>query len=411
MNHGFLSEYFEGVAAKTLKATEVDPRTSHGHEYQGVDAFRQFLGTPSEKTNIPVAYVWLTDDSVPIKNVLTGTWYNSRAKKDFRSAEYRLYYPTAAEEIVWRASPGDTLFFCKPKTGPLLAMSCPAESSIEKQLFWLFGLQAAEKFGENQLDLTRDPGKELDFAARYILELIGIEVSITDGKWLERLLKAFGPKFPSTEVFSKFARDNVAGIDPINAPDDALLEWIDFEERLFRTLEHHVVAERIKAGFENHKEVDVNGFVSFSLSVQNRRKARVGLALEHHVEAILIANHIQHERGATTENKSKPDFLFPGSAQYRDLRYPAARLAMLGTKSTCKDRWRQILSEANRIETKHLLTLEPSISEPQTDEMKGKNLKLVLPTRLHVTYKPSQKPWLMSFREFITVASRLRLET
>src|SRR5690349_7492853 len=54
MKQGALSDYFTGVGTKTLRGTEVDPSVSHGHELQGVDDFRAFLGTPSEKTRIPV---------------------------------------------------------------------------------------------------------------------------------------------------------------------------------------------------------------------------------------------------------------------------------------------------------------------------------------------------------------------
>jgi hypothetical protein len=76
---------------------------------------------------------------------------------------------------------------------------------------------------------------------------------------------------------------------------------------------------------------------------------------------------------------------------------------MLGSKSTVKDRWRQVLSEAARIDPKHLLTLEPAVSENQTDEMRAKSLQLVVPKRLHATYRLSQRSWLMSFRAFIAV--------
>jgi hypothetical protein len=63
---------------------------------------------------------------------------------------------------------------------------------------------------------------------------------------------------------------------------------------------------------------------------------------------------------------------------------------MLGSKSSCKDRWRQVLSETERIPHKHLLTLEPGISENQTDEMRAKLLQLVLPASLHTTYREAQ---------------------
>jgi len=138
-------------------------------------------------------------------------------------------------------------------------------------------------------------------------------------------------------------------------------------------------------------------------SVQNRRKARAGQALENHLEAVFSAQGIRYVRGAETENRNKPDFLFPGQAEYRDDVFPANRLTMLGAKSTLKDRWRQVLSEARRIDHKHLLTLEPGISENQTSEMRAKQLQLVLPRRLHNTYRPVQQGWLIDIIEFIGI--------
>ncbi len=73
---------------------------------------------------------------------------------------------------------------------------------------------------------------------------------------------------------------------------------------------------------------------------------------------------------------------------------------MLGVKSSCKDRWRQILTEADRIQQKHLLTLEAAISKNQTDEMQAKNLQLVLPEALHDTYSQEQQSWLMNISQF-----------
>ena len=69
-------------------------------------------------------------------------------------------------------------------------------------------------------------------------------------------------------------------------------------------------------------------------------------------------------------------------------------------KFTCINRWRQVLAEADRIDHKHLLTLEASISRHQTDEMQAKNLQLVLPRGLHETYTPEQQAWLMDIASF-----------
>jgi hypothetical protein len=176
------------------------------------------------------------------------------------------------------------------------------------------------------------------------------------------------------------------------------MAWMEREEILFRTLERHLIADRLSEGFSADK---VDEFVSFSLSVQNRRKSRVGLALENHIEVVVASFGVQYKRSATTENKSKPDFLFPGETQYKDPSFGSDHLSMLAVKSTCKDRWRQILAEADRIEQKHLLTTEAAISINQTNEMASKKVQLVVPRALHSTYLKLQQEWLFDVETFL----------
>ena len=244
---------------------------------------------------------------------------------------------------------------------------------------------------------------ELDFAARYILEELGIEPEGPEADQIDTLIEPFGLIFPKTALFSEMARSSLPHVSAIDDPDRALIDWLEREEQMFRRLERRIVAERIGCGFHTNDGVDVDGFLSFSLSVQNRRKSRAGQALEHHLEAIFAAHGIRHARGAETENKNKPDFLFPGQTEYRDPEFPGERLTMLGAKSTLKDRWRQVLSEAERIEAKHLLTLEPGISENQTTEMQAKNLQLIVPRSLHATFRSTQQVWLMDIATFIGI--------
>ncbi len=171
------------------------------------------------------------------------------------------------------------------------------------------------------------------------------------------------------------------------------------EEILFRTLEKHLIGERLSKGFDG----DVDGFISFSLSVQNRRKSRAGLAFENHIEILFKECGIRYTRTPKTENKSKPDFIFPGIDEYNAPDFNPLNLTMLGVKSSCKDRWRQVLVEADRIERKHLLTLEAAISKNQTDEMNSKKLQLVIPKGLYDTYLAEQQAWLMSVSEFTSL--------
>jgi len=103
---------------KTLRGTEVDRHISHGHELQGVDDFRVFLGSPAEKKKIRVTYIWLADDDEePLRVSAEGTWYDSRKNKTHRTSEYRLYYPPTAEEVIYKAAAGDTLFLGQTNDG------------------------------------------------------------------------------------------------------------------------------------------------------------------------------------------------------------------------------------------------------------------------------------------------------
>lgn len=402
MKRGSLSTYFAGVGVKSLSATEIDPTVSRGHELQGVDAIQAFLGVPVEKRRIQARYVWLSDDEDPLIFEGEVTWYDSRKGKVARDPEPRLYYPKASEPVVYRAKPGDTLFVCLGRDETITFLFCGVSTTIEKQLLWLFGLQVGG--GDIvEKDFRGGADVELGLSARYILGLIGIDARIEDDDWLARLTRKFGNKFPTTAVFSAFARTAAADVDVIGDPDGSLLRWLEMEELLFYTLERHIVDQRLRAGFLTNGEADVDGFVSFSLSVQNRRKSRAGHSLEHHLASVFEAHQLRFDRGGRTEGNKRPDFLFPGTNAYLDPAFPVNALTLLGAKSSCKDRWRQVLSEGERVPQKHLVTLEPGISVNQTDEMRAAGLQLVVPGPLHSSYRPEQSAWLMSLADLLVM--------
>jgi hypothetical protein len=295
------------------------------------------------------------------------------------------------------------LVIAKKHDGGLLIIIAENGSSIARQIEWLFGFGNLAHLGfsvKSELETEQD---RIKFASRFILESIGVVIETSAETYLDDMLEKFKGKFPTTRDFSAYACSTLKkDLDPRDEPDLVLMSWMEREEILFRTLERHLIADRLSKGFagEVSTGVDVEGFLSFSLSMQNRRKSRVGLALENHLELLFVGNGQRYVRTAVSENKAKPDFLFPGVTEYHDPAYDSLKLTMLGVKSTCKDRWRQVLAEADRIDDKHLLTLEAAISTHQTDEMASKRLQLVLPRGLHQTYTPAQQAWLMDVTTF-----------
>lgn len=391
-----LSALVTGVAVKRLTDVEINPDKSHQGELNGVQELRELFG--DDRLRCDATFLYLSDaEEKTVRATGTVTWYDAREQHPTRS-EYRLYFTPSGASAAARA--GDAAFVLRLTSGDVIVVFVDEGSTAERQMTWLFDTDApAQRLTVKRL---AEGDVEVGFAAREVLTVIGVEVPLPEDadSDLDQILDLFGEQFPSTREFSQFARDLTEG-DDTGQPDEAVMAWLEREEALFRQLERHLVLKRLRVGFGE----DVDGFIAFSLSVQNRRKSRVGQALENHLQALFELQSIRFSRGQITERTSKPDFVFPHIGCYRDQTFPADRLTMLGVKSTCKDRWRQVLAEADRIQAKHLFTLEPAISTAQTDEMLARSVTLVMPVSLHASFLESQRQQLISVKDFIHVVA------
>ena len=398
MKFGVLSDVFIGAGAKFLTPNELKKQ----HEFQGVRDFRALLGEPADKKKYDTRFYWFPDDEDEEPLVVSSycTWSDVRRGNPGRPAEYHLYYAAEANELVRRACGGDLLVIALTRLGDLIVVLCPGGSTVAQQILWLFGLMPETSHADVKT-LGKDHGVTLGFSARTVLETLGVEKEQPEPDAFDELIDRFGLNFPGTSEFSRFARSTCRNVDPVAAPDEALMAWMDHEEALFRHLEKQIVAERLQSGFLVSDEPDVDGFIAYSLSVQNRRKSRAGWAFGHHVAAVLDLHKVGYVREATTEKRNGPDFLFPDEAAYHDETFDGSLLSMLAVKTSCKDRWRQVLAEANRISEKHLLTLQPAISLSQTAEMQAERLQLVVPREILGSYAVDQQAWLLDFEAFL----------
>lgn len=188
-------------------------------------------------------------------------------------------------------------------------------------------------------------------------------------------------------------------------PDERLVRRRDCEYELFRSIEEAHVLPRIQEGFAS-----VDLFVSFANAVTNRRKARSGSSLELQAKCIFAEEGLPCSHDEVSEHNKRPDFLFPSAERYRDRAWPAAKLRLLAAKTTCKDRWRQVLDEAERIPVKHLLTLQEGVSVSQFRQMKAGGIRLVVPRPLHRSYPEAVRSQLMSLTDFIAETARVCAE-
>ena len=205
-------------------------------------------------------------------------------------------------------------------------------------------------------------------------------------------------KFPSGEqIIEKTVTLGKFGALP---PDKRLLKRRDCEYELFRSVEHAVLTPALKKGFSG-----VDDFLSLAQSTLQRRKSRSGKSLELHISKIFDEEGLHKGKtysvGAISENGKKPDFLFPSADCYHSPKFPAARLRMLGAKTTVKDRWRQVADEADRIGRKHILTLQEGVSGPQMKQMEKAGIVLVVPETLQAKYPSEVREKLITLSEFI----------
>lgn len=411
MKKGYLSQYFVGVAIKTLSAVEADVIRSNQHEFNGVEGLRDILGEPHGKERYEAKFLYLTDhDDEPVIEDGFLTWYDARQKARLERGvmrwEYRLYFPTNL--VSQCAAEGDLLVIAKRPDNTLLAVVAEMGTTIEKQIRWLFGFYDAAHPGfsvKAELETEQD---RIGFAARVVLEQIGVETEEEAPNYLDQMLEKFGGVFPKTLEFSAYARSTLQDVSALDSPDAALLAWLEREEVLFRTLEKHLLGEKLR-NLSRSGIDDPEPFLKLMQSALQRRKSRAGSALENHLELVFSAHGVTYTRTGVTENRLKPDFIFPGISHYHDPAFPPARLTMLASKTTSKDRWRQILNEAARIPDKHLITLEPSISENQTKEMQSERVQLVIPAQIHETYTAAQRTWLIDVEAFLSIVRERQL--
>jgi type II restriction enzyme len=201
---------------------------------------------------------------------------------------------------------------------------------------------------------------------------------------------------PKGTAISEIARQICASSERSMDADEKLVNRVNAEYQIYLLVEHSIHQPFVNAGNHTLEEI-----LKFSLSVLNSRKSRAGKSLEYQLAAIFDEQRIPYSHGEISEGHSRPDFIFPGITAYHDSRFNSGHLVFLGSKTTCKDRWRQILTEAKRINRKHLFTLQQGISSNQLGEMEQENVTLVVPKVNLNSFPEPWRPKLMTLGSFV----------
>lgn len=309
-------------------------------------------------------------------------WYGNKTRSEYRVTRFGRDFPYLIPDMV-----GDLLVLIPVSLKEFLAFTFDLEEDIESVQAAL-GVEVVKAWNQKSswgfFDRDRSLGEE------------------TEDQCLERKFREFAETIsgmPTGQVFSNAVvgalADCMDGFDRF-PPDRALVSLFETEYRLYRLIERQVWTPEISRLF-----CDVDDFVSTAKRILNSRASRAGRSFENHASYILKREGIPHEM-RVSKVKGVPDILIPGLAAYQDLSYPKERLFALGLKTSCKDRWRQILTEAERVDVRYLLTLQEGVSSNQIDEMRSSNVVLVVPKDRHSKFPKEKQSQILSVEQFIT---------
>lgn len=263
---------------------------------------------------------------------------------------------------------------------------------------WVCRHETEEDFVEDRIGPV-EPGRAIAWPPAQLSMLSGAAPS-RSSCWLaaNEIPAAWLTKFPTGAQLVQKAIELRSELS-LN-PDQRLLRRRDCEYEIFRSVEQAVELPNVTAGFTT-----IDDFIARAQSILQRRKARAGRSLELHTRQIFVdeglteGTHFSFQ--PESESNKTPDFLFPSEAAYKDASFPADKLRMLAVKTTCKDRWRQIVNEADRVHNKHLLTLQEGVSENQFKEMLDCKVQLVVPTKVIESFPKPLRPHIQTLESFI----------
>lgn len=369
----------ESEVAFSKFITANDTGATGGHQagfHIHKSAWTLLFDTPGEKDNNKEKLVkikWQNDFETDSRFI----YYGVGTRNEYRLTRFGKGFPYLQEDNI-----GNLLIIAKIEDKFYQAFVLSKDEDID-DFFDVFGISSTETNG-----------------------LLPKTANLTVGVTLEQLfaefIKNLTVDFPPTIELATGAREmffkahSLSQNEVLNKPDVEILNWIATEFDLFKFIENDRYAEIIKTPFST-----VEDLIKNANTILNRRKSRAGKSLEHHLSEVFNIWNLSYASQATTEEKKKPDFIFPSIESYNSESIGSNKLVFLGAKTTCKDRWRQIVGEADKIPIKHLFTLQQGISSNQLKEMDSANVTLVVPKPYLTSFPPEHRDSIWTFDKFL----------
>ena len=349
----------------------------HKHSWQ---LFFDSPGVKGENKDVFVKIKWQNDFETDSRF----TYYGVCTRNEYRLTRFGRGFPFLQDNNI-----GDLLVLSKKTDKYYEAFILSSDEDIE-DFFNAFGISSTETNGilPKTTELTAEEKLQILF---------------------KQFIKKLTVDFPPTIELATGAREifieafNIARKAVLMKPDKEILNWLSTEFNLFKYIENDRYGAIIKNPFPT-----VEALIKTANTILNRRKSRAGKSLEHHLSEIFNIWELSYTPQAITEAKKKPDFIFPNIETYFSEPIGSNKLIFLGAKTTCKDRWRQIVGEADRILQKHLFTLQQGISANQLKEMKLSGVTLVVPKPYLTSFPKEHREDIWTLNKFVQYVEQIQ---
>ena len=374
-----ISSCNDGIVAFSKFITANDTGSTGGHQFGfhiSKSAWPLFFDKPGVKGQNLDSFVkinWQNDFETDSRFI----YYGAKTRNEYRLTRFGRGFPFLQDENV-----GDLLVIVRKEERIYDAFVLSSDEDIEG-FFSAFGISSTET--------NKILPKSTLLSAEERLTIL-----------FQEFIAKLEVDFPSTHELSNGARMiffEAFGLNRdvvLRQPDSELLNWISTEFDLFKAIENNRYEEIIRSRFPS-----VDELIKTANTILNRRKSRAGRSLEHHLSEIFNIWRLSYTSQGVTEENKKPDFIFPNIDAYHSENYGSRKLVFLGAKTTCKDRWRQIIGEADKIPHKHLFTLQQGISENQLREMKSASVTLVVPKPYLNSFPKSYREDILTLDQFV----------
>ncbi len=152
-----------------------------------------------------------------------------------------------------------------------------------------------------------------------------------------------------------------------------------------------IIVER----FTESKKGLFEEFDSFFMSIFQSRKSRAGDAFEHMIRSLFKSLDYPFAEQINIEGAT-PDFVLPSEKRFRE---QPLDCIIFTAKRTLRERWRQVVTEANKGYGFFLATIDEKVSQSQIEQMARHKVFMVVPQKLK-NEKYSGYYSVLSFEEF-----------